>query len=57
MEKPKQPTKSWPEPSPLLQEERWQDSIEIESWMNATGDVDDFIFYPEEEFLKYHSER
>ena len=29
----------------------------IESWMNATGDVDDFIFYPEEEFLKYHSER
>ena len=43
MEKPKQPIKSWPEPSPLLQEERWQDSIEIESWMNATGDVDDFI--------------
>ena len=57
MEKPKQPIKSWPEPSPLLQEERWQDSIEIESWMNATGDVDDFIFYPEEELLKYHSER
>lgn len=57
METPKQEHKNWTEINPLLQEERWQDSIEIESWMNATGDIDDFIFYPEEEFLKYHSER
>ena len=47
----------WKASHTSARQQEWEDSIELENWMNSTGDVDDFIFYPQDEYHKYHSER